>query len=61
MPGWLQPFARNQPLSVTVDAVRGLFQGAAAHQWIWQSLTWSAGILLVFFLIATRLYRAMTE
>jgi ABC-2 type transport system permease protein/oleandomycin transport system permease protein len=61
MPGWLQPFARDQPFSVTASAVRALFQSAATHQWIWQSLAWSAGILLVFFLIATRLYRTITE
>jgi ABC transporter DrrB family efflux protein len=27
MPGWLQAFARNQPISVTVNAVRALTQG----------------------------------
>ena len=27
MPGWLQPFAANQPVTVTVDAVRALMLG----------------------------------
>jgi ABC transporter DrrB family efflux protein len=56
MPGWLQPFARNQPLSVTVSAVRALLEGGPAAHWVWQSVAWSAGILLVFFAIALRLY-----
>ena len=60
MPGWLQPFARDQPFSVTANAVRALLQGGATHQWIWQSLAWSAGILAVFFVIAVRLYHNIT-
>jgi hypothetical protein len=33
MPGWLQPFARNQPFSVTVTAVRALLEGGPAAQY----------------------------
>lgn len=61
MPGWLQPFARNQPLSVTIAAVRALLEGGPAAHWVWQSLAWSAGILIVFFVIALRLYRNTTS
>jgi ABC transporter DrrB family efflux protein len=57
MPGWLQPFARNQPLSVTVAAVRALLEGGPAGHWVWQSLAWSAAIFAVFFAISLRLYR----
>jgi ABC transporter DrrB family efflux protein len=57
MPGWLQPFARNQPFSVTVAAVRALFEGGAAWHWAWQALAWCAGILVCFFAVAVRLYR----
>ncbi len=60
MPGWLQPFARNQPLSITVAAVRGLLEGGPATHWLWQSLAWSAGILVAFFAAALRLYRNTT-
>ena len=56
MPGWLQPFARNQPLSVTVDAIRALFEGGAAAHWVWQCLAWSFGIFAVFFTISLVLY-----
>jgi ABC-2 type transport system permease protein len=60
MPGWLQPFARNQPLSVTIDAVRSLFEGGPALHWVWQSLAWSAGMFLVFFALSLALYRRST-
>jgi ABC transporter DrrB family efflux protein len=60
MPGWLQPFARHQPVSITINAVRALLQGEPTHNWVWQSLAWSAGILVVFFTIAVRLYRDVT-
>ena len=57
MPSWLQGFARNQPLSVTVTAVRHLLEGGAANPYLWQALAWAAGILLCFFTAALRLYR----
>lgn len=57
MPEWLQGFARNQPFSVTLSAVRALLQGEPAATWVWQSLAWSAGITAVFFALALRLYR----
>jgi len=60
MPGWLQPFARNQPLSVTVAAVRALLEGGPAAHWVWQALVWAAGILVVFFAVALHLYRTST-
>lgn len=60
MPGWLQPFARNQPLSVTVAAVRALTEGGPAWHWLWQALAWSAAMLAAFFAIAVRLYRTTT-
>jgi len=57
MPGWLQPVARYQPFSVTTDAVRSLLEGGSASASAWQSIAWSAGILVAFFMIAVRLYR----
>jgi hypothetical protein len=57
MPNWLQPFARNQPLSVKVAAVRALLEDGPAAHWVWQCLIWSAGIFIAFFAIALHLYR----
>ncbi len=70
MPGWLQAFAKHQPLSVVVDAIRGLSQGDAAASllsqggsttgYVVQSLLWTAGILAVFGPLAVRRYRRAT-
>jgi ABC transporter DrrB family efflux protein len=59
MPGWLQAFASVQPVSVTVDAVRALSEGGPTLHWFWQSLAWTAGILLVFVPLAVRQYRRL--
>ena len=61
MPGWLQPFAANQPISVIINAVRSLMVGGTGvigighttTYWVVLSLIWSAGIALVFATIAT--------
>lgn len=57
MPSWLQGFANNQPLSVTVTAVRALLEGGPAAHFVWQSVAWSAGLILVFSVLAVHLYR----
>jgi hypothetical protein len=38
--GWLQPFARNQPATVTIDSVRALFEGGPLYHDLWQSVLW---------------------
>lgn len=57
MPGWLQVFARHQPVSVTASAVRALVLGGPTTTYVFQSLAWDAAILAVFAPIAVRLYR----
>jgi ABC-2 type transport system permease protein len=57
MPGWLQVFAENQPVSVTASAVRALVLGGPTASYVLQSLAWSAGLLLVFAPLAVRRYR----
>ena len=57
LPSWLQPVARAQPITVTINAVRALTSGRPVHHWIWQSLLWSAGILLLSATLAVRQYR----
>jgi ABC transporter DrrB family efflux protein len=62
MPGWMQPFAANQPVSVMINAVRSLMLGGAhaagvGHStayWVVLSFAWCAGILLLFATIAIR-------
>jgi len=57
MPGWLQPFAEHQPVSVTASAVRALTLGTPAASYVLQSLAWIVGILAVFVPIAVSRYR----
>jgi ABC-2 type transport system permease protein/oleandomycin transport system permease protein len=57
MPTWLQAFARHQPVSVTVSAVRDLVLGTPAGADLLQALAWMAGIVLVFAPLAVRRYR----
>ncbi|MYV52129.1 ABC transporter permease [Streptomyces sp. SID3212] len=56
MPGWLQAFVNNSPVSHVASAVRELMEGdwPAAH--IGWSLGWSAGLLVVFGAVTMRLY-----
>jgi ABC transporter DrrB family efflux protein len=62
MPGWLQPFARYQPVSIAVDAVRSLVLGGQFHNpaRVLASLAWSVGIVAVFAPLAVRVYRRST-
>jgi ABC-2 type transport system permease protein/oleandomycin transport system permease protein len=62
MPGWLQPFATYQPVSLAVDAVRSLMLGGQFHDpaRVAGSLAWSIGIVAVFAPLAVRVYRRST-
>ncbi len=60
MPGWLQAFANNQPVTLVVNAMRAMAQGVDANPALWQSLVWLVGILLVFAPLAVRAYRKVS-
>jgi ABC-2 type transport system permease protein/oleandomycin transport system permease protein len=57
MPGWLQPFAKNQPATLVINSLRALFEGGPVFHELWQALAWCLGILVVFFSISLALYR----
>jgi ABC-2 type transport system permease protein len=65
MPGWLQPVAEHQPLTIMTNAVRSLVLGDPAmaglgHSigyWVVLSLVWSAGLVAVFAPLAVARYR----
>src|SRR6266540_2228632 len=64
MPGWLQAFAANQPLTVATNALRGLLLGPGALHpgqtvagQVVLALIWSAAILAVAAPLAVRRYR----
>jgi ABC-2 type transport system permease protein/oleandomycin transport system permease protein len=57
MPGWLQAFAKNQPITIVIDAMRSLALGGPLYTHMWESIAWLAGILAVFAPLAVRAYR----
>jgi ABC-2 type transport system permease protein len=65
LPGWMQPVAKHQPITIMCNAVRSLALGDPAlaglghttTYWALLSLAWAAGITLVFAPLAVALYR----
>jgi ABC-2 type transport system permease protein/oleandomycin transport system permease protein len=57
MPGWLQAFANNQPVTYTINAMRALALGGPVADNLWKSLVWLAGIFIVFVPLSVRAYR----
>lgn len=57
MPGWLQAFAHNQPVTHVIDAMRDLALGGPVWSDLWPALAWIAGILVVFAPLSVRAYR----
>jgi ABC-2 type transport system permease protein/oleandomycin transport system permease protein len=59
MPGWLQAIGTHQPVNALVSAERALITGGPAARDVLVCLAWSAGMLLVFAVLATRAYTRM--
>jgi ABC-2 type transport system permease protein len=65
LPGWMQPVAERQPITIMSNAVRSLALGdpalaAVGHTttyWLVLSLIWAAGLILLFAPLAARRYR----
>ena len=63
MPNWLRAFADNQPITVTVNALRGLMlgpdslSGTTVGDQVGLSLLWAGLIMAVFAPLAVRIYR----
>lgn len=64
MPGWLQAFADNQPVTITTNALRGLMlgggalpEGATVAGEVFLSLAWAFGILVLAAPLAIWVYR----
>ena len=60
MPGWLQAFAKNQPVTIVIDEMRSLALGGPLGLHAWQSAVWLIGIAAVFVTLAARAYRNVT-
>jgi len=60
MPGWLQAFAKVNPVTATTDTVRALCLGGEVMTHLWKSLAWIGGILVIFLSLAVNRYRHIT-
>jgi ABC transporter DrrB family efflux protein len=57
MPEALRWFAKINPFTIEVDALRALWIGAPAHNYVWGAVVWSLVILAIFAPLAVRRYR----
>jgi ABC transporter DrrB family efflux protein len=57
MPSWLQVFADHNPVTVTVNTLRALFNGTALGDAGWQALAWAIGVIVVFAPLAVLKFR----
>jgi ABC transporter DrrB family efflux protein len=57
MPGWLQAFANNQPVTYVINTMRALALGGPIEANLLKSVAWLAGIYIVFVPLAVRAYK----
>ena len=57
LPGWLQAWVKVNPVTSLADAVRGLTVGGPVATHVLYALAWAAGIVIVAFPLAMRMYR----
>ena len=60
MPSWLRVFAEHQPITLVINAVRGLLLNHPDAGTIWQAIAWCTGILVVFVPLAVLAYGRRT-
>jgi ABC transporter DrrB family efflux protein len=60
MPGWLQAFAKINPITVVVDALRALILGGRTSVQVVQAIAWIVGLLVVTIPAALIHYRRAT-
>jgi ABC-2 type transport system permease protein/oleandomycin transport system permease protein len=61
MPDVLQAFAKVNPFTVTVDAMRHLFVGAPAGNSVWLATVWALGLTAVFAPLSVARYRRVAS
>lgn len=57
MPSAVRAFAENQPVTAIVDSIRSLLTSGSVGSELWIALAWCAGIALVAYLFAIRIYK----
>jgi ABC-2 type transport system permease protein len=61
MPGWLQAFAVNQPITQVIEAIRALTTGQPVGNHVIASVLWSLALLTIAIPIASWLFRRHTS
>ena len=56
MPGWLQAFAKNQPVSVATNAIRSVAMGDGYSGDVLYAVVWIVVLVVIFVPLASRLY-----
>lgn len=56
MPGWLQMFTANQPMTHVIETLRGLLLGGPIGNHGWLAVTWCVGIALVGYVWAQAVF-----
>lgn len=56
-PGWIQPFVKWQPVSLTVDALRALADGTAVREPVTEAVIALTVLFVVFVSLAARAFR----
>jgi ABC-2 type transport system permease protein len=57
MPAALRDFAEANPFTIVVNAMRALFLGAPADNYVWGAVAWSLAIAAVFATLSVRKYK----
>ena len=57
MPGWLQAFANNQPVTFAVTSARHFALGTPSNGAEWKLLAWIVGILVIFVPLSIYTYK----
>ncbi len=60
MPDWLRAVAEHSPVTLTVDAMRGLALGTEFWESLMRSSAWIAGIMVIFIPVAIWRYRRIS-
>jgi ABC transporter DrrB family efflux protein len=60
MPAALEAFAKVNPFTITVDAMRSLWVGTPAGNSVWGATLWSLGLVIVFAPLAVLKYRRVS-
>jgi len=61
MPGWLQAFAKANPITVIIGALRALCLGGPTTQPVAEAVAWLLGLLAVTVPAASAFYRRATS